>query len=213
MTTKNIQNMTKAELAARLLELEAKLAEQEQGQSQQAPAQTPIQGIPNVTFTVPSTDVNVVYCSDSLGYAKISNMELHFNKYGEEFTLSRSQFDELVGKYRSWFDSGILAVSYKNVDVAAAKGLRTDRDNILDASILNKIGTMSAQEIESLWDELDLPAQKESIVSYYKHKFIEGDPNFVNREKVDLLNRLTKGGFRREQDELSGRYKIAPTEM
>ena len=82
---------------------------------------------PQVTITAPSTDVAVVYCSESLGCAKISNMELNFTRYGEEFLLPRAQFDELVGKYRSWFDRGVLAVSSKYADIAAAKQLPIDK--------------------------------------------------------------------------------------
>jgi hypothetical protein len=58
-----------------------------------------------------------------MGYAEISTMKLHFNRYGDTYTLNRSQFDELVGKYRHWFDRGVLAVASMNADVALEKGL------------------------------------------------------------------------------------------
>ena len=199
---------TKAELQAEIAQLKALLAEQSKGQqsSYTAPA-------PNVTFTVPSTDVTIVYCSNSLGCAKISNLELLFNKFGEEFTLSRIQFDELVGKYRKWFDEGILAVSSKNLDIAAAKGLKTDNEFGLTSSKLANIGKLSLAELEELWNETTLSSHRHCIVSFYKDKFISGDPDFVDRAKIDLMNRLTNGAFAREQDEISGRYKILPTEM
>ena len=209
MATNNTKNTTtkkgptKAELEEQIARLQAQLAAQNSVPQMTQP----------ITFTLPVNEVTVVYCSDSLGHAAISNMELNFNKYGEEFIMARTQFDELVGKYRSWFDAGILTVSSKNVDVAAAKGLKTDAEVRLSASKLNSIGKMSSTQLEELWNSLDMPSYKESVVSFYKRKFIEGDPDFVNREKVDLLNRLTNGGFRREQDELGGRYKINPTEM
>ena len=200
---------TKAELQAEIAQLKALLAEQSKGQQSST---TPVVA-PNVTFSIPSTDVTVVYCSTSLGYASISNMDLHFNRFGEEFILTRTQFDELVGKYREWFDRGILAVSYKNLDIAAAKGLKTDKDFGLTADKLAKIGKLSVSELEELWNNTTVPSHRQSIVSFYKDKFISGDPDFVNRAKVDLMNRLTNGGFTREQDEISGRYKIPVTEM
>lgn len=198
--------ITKAELEAQIEELKAQLAAARS-------ASAPQQAAPAPTFTVPSTDVTIVYCSDSMGYASISNMELHFNQYGEEFILSRSQFDELVGKYRSWFNRGVLAVSSKNIDVAAAKGLPTDKEYNLSFRALNSIGTMSAAQLQKLWEDNPKQAQRDSIVSFVKRKFIEGDAAYMSRDKIDLLNRLTDGGFTREQDELSGRYKIRPTEM
>lgn len=198
--------ITKAELEAQIEELKAQLAAAKSASTAQPAPAAPV-------FTIPSTDVTIVYCSDSMGYASISNMELHFNQYGEEFILSRSQFDELVGKYRSWFNRGVLAVSSKNIDVAAAKGLPTEKEYNLSAKALNSIGTMSLTQLQKLWEDNPKQSQRDSIVSFVKRKFIEGDEAYKSRDKIDLLNRLTDGGFAREQDELSGRYKIRPTEM
>lgn len=208
--TSSKKNTTKADLEAKIAALEAQLAAKEVACATDGSVASVE---PNVTFSVPSTDVTIVYCSDSLGFAHISNMDLNFNRYGEEFILSRSQFDEFVGKYRSWFDRGVLAVSYDNLKVAIAKGLRTDKEIGLDYAKLSSLGVMSVADLEKLWDSLSLDSQKESVVSYFKRKFIEGDVNFKVREKIDLLNRLTKGGFKREQDELNGRYKITPVDM
>lgn len=203
--------ITKAELESQNAELEAQIATLK-AQIEAIKTNTAVNK-PEVSFSVPSTDVTIVYCSDSLGFASISNMDLHFNRYGEEFILSRSQFDELVGKYRSWFDRGVLAVSHKNIDVAAAKGLRTDKEYGLTFDLLNSIGKMSTSQLEKLWENNPVLEHRESIVTFVKRKFIEGDPAYKDRAKIDLLNRLTNGGFNREQDELSGRYKIRPTEM
>ena len=63
---------------------------------------------------------------------------------------------------------------------------------------------MSASELSKLWDKLTTPEERNSVVLHVKHKLIEGDPVYKDREKIDLLNRLTNGGFTREQIELSG---------
>ena len=168
---------------------------------------------PSVNIVTPTTDVVLVYCSDSLGHLATSHVELDFNRWGEEFTLTRSQFDEVVGKYRDWFDEGILAVSgdtEAGIKIAAAKGIKTHKEFYLDAQKLERIGRMSVPEIEELWNNTKLRKHRESIVTFVKRKFIEEDPAYHNREKVDLFNRLTDGGFTREQDELSGRIKIDP---
>lgn len=213
-TTKNVSKNTTKKNGPTKADLEAKIAEL-QALLDRATAAVATSNTVSVTAPVAasSNDVTLVYCSDSLGYAKVSNMEINCTRYGEEFVMNRSQFDELVGKYRSWFDRGVFAVSYKNADVASAKGVFTDKELGLDVATLYAIGKMSARELENLWNGLKFANLKESVVCYYKRKFIEGDPAFQNREKIDLLNRLTDGGFKREQDELSGRYKIQPTEM
>lgn len=199
---------TKADMEAYIAELEAKLKAKE---TEEEVVKEPI-------YTKPAKDktddsVTLVYCSDSLGYAKISNMEFNFNRYGEQFKVPRYQFDELVGKYRRWFDNGILAVAPEDYEVAAAKGISTTDEFVLDYKTLSSIGNMNVTAIEKLWEDTTKPEHRRSIVTFVKKKFIENDPKYRNREKIDLFNRLTDGGFTREQDELSGRYKYSPVEM
>lgn len=170
---------------------------------------------PNIVVTAPTNEVTLVYMSDSPGVVIVNNLTLNCTKHGEEFVLSRSDFDAIVGKYRHWFEEGILAVSAKNVDVAAAKGLKTDKEYEVTAEKLNRLGKMSLSELEKLWNDTDADAQKMSIVTYFKRKFIENkEAGYRDRAKVDLLNRLTNGGFNREALELSNvdlTYK--PTEI
>lgn len=204
---------TKAEMEAYIAELEAQLQNQKNtsyGETEEL--------VSHSQYTKPlkeKTDdsVTLVYCSDSLGFAKISNMEFNFNRYGEQFKVPRYQFDELVGKYRRWFDEGILAVAPEDYEVAAAKGISTTDEFVLSYKILSSIGTMSVSAIEELWNKTTKSEHRRSIITFVKKKFIEGDPKYRNREKIDLFNRLTNNGFVREQDELSGRYKYNPIEM
>lgn len=201
---------TKAEMEAYIAELEAQLKEKHD-----APVAAPATPVVEKPSYPRKTDdsVTLVYCSDSLGYAKVSNMEFHFNRYGEEFKVPRYQFDELVGKYRRWFDEGILAVAPEDYEVAAAKGISTSDEFVLDYKTLASLGTMKAADVEKLWNETKKVEHKRSMITFVKKKFIEGDTKFRNRERIDLFNRLTDGAFKREQDELSGHYKYSQTDM
>lgn len=163
-----------------------------------------------------SPDVTLVYASTSPGYLFVegSGLSLHCTKYGETFSLSRSQLDALVGKYRAWFDQGILALADKDVAVAAEKGVYTFSQLKLGVETLNRLGSMSAGDIESLWDSLSMDSQKESLVLFYKQRFIEGAAGYRDRSKVDLLNRLTNNGFSRESIEASGMgQKLCPIDL
>lgn len=207
-TTKTTKkDMEIAALKEEVAELKRMLAAQMGELKEVAPSLAP----QLVNIVTPTTDVVLVYCSDSLGHLATAHVELDFSRWGEEFTLTRSQFDEVVGKYRAWFDEGILAVSGNTEDgirIAAAKGIRAHNEFYLDKGKLESIGKMSADQIENLWTNTRLQKHRESIVTFVKRKFIEGDPAYCNREKIDLFNRLTDGGFAREQDELGGRTKI-----
>ncbi len=168
------------------------------------------------SYSATSTDVTLVYASTSPGYLFVegSGLSLHCTKYGETFSLSRSQLDALVGKYRSWFDQGILALADKDAKVAGEKGVYTFGQLKLGVDTLNKLGRMTAAEVESLWDSLTMDSQKESLVLFYKQKFIEGAAGYNDRSKIDMLNRLTNNGFSRESIEASGMdLKLRPIDL
>ena len=162
----------------------------------------------------PSTDVVVVYTSHCPGHMQGTQFSLDANVYGEEFTLSRQQFDELVGKYRHWFEMGILAVSYRNVDVAASKGLSTDKDIGVTVEELRRLGSMNTEEIEKLWAKAKSDQVRMSIVTYYKDRYLENAPGFRDRTRIDCLNRLTNGGFDVEAQTVGGRQlQLQPTDF
>lgn len=159
-------------------------------------------------------DVTLVYMSESLGYIEAGNVKLNCTKFKESFTLSRYDFDAIVGKYRKWFEDGILAVSARDYKIAQDKGLKTENEYFLTKDIMESIPVCTAAELEEIWHKANTKEQKYSICEYYKAHLIEGDTRFNNREKVELLNRLTNGGFRREVKEVSGYdLLIQPTEM
>ncbi len=198
---------TKAELEARIAELEKYIAENQQAGQTAAPSSP-------IVVSTPSTDVEIVYTSHSLGAMEGTTFNLQASVYGERFVLSRSQFDELVGKYRSWFNAGILAVSAKNVDIAAAKGLPTDKDNGLSVEELRSMGRMTPEQIEKLWNKAGTEVQHMSIVTYFKEKYLEGDENYRDRARIDCLNRLTNGGFDAESQAVGGRrVKLQPIDL
>lgn len=174
---------------------------------------------PNIVVQAPSNEVTLVYLSDSLGHISVPGfgIELDCTQYGESFRMSRSQFDAIVGKYRHWFLDGRLAAgdTERDIQVAAEKGIKTAGEYNLNATKLNRLGKMSANEIEELWNSTTTDEEKKSIVLFFKRKFIENkEEGYRNRERIDCLNRLTNNGFAREAVEASGfNTKILPTDF
>lgn len=160
--------------------------------------------------------VSIVYLCDYDGVInRVPNINLVFHSYGDTVTVSRSQFDAIVGEYRRWFDQGILAVHHRNIDVAAEKGLKTEDEYALSPSVLARIGTMPVEDLKKLWEACKSDTERLSIVSYYKRKFIEGkEPGFRETARVVMMNALTEQGLKREAVEISGAsLKIAPTDF
>ena len=195
---------TKVELEAELAELQAKC----EALAKEAAANR------GAAHALPKTEVTLVYMDDCPGYIEVGDVKINASVFGEEFQLSRQQFDALVGKYRKWFTRGTLAVSPEDVAVAAAKGIKTSAEYALNADVLDRLGTMSPADIEKLWNSLDKDKHRRAVVLHFKRKYIENEePGYRDRARIDMLDRLTDGGFKRERDELYGNYKINPTVM
>lgn len=172
---------------------------------------------PSINVTIPDTSVELVYMSNSLGHLETpsKNVVLDFTKFGQRFSLTRAQMDEIIGTYSSWFDKGILAVSAKDADYASAKGVRTDAAYLIDAQKLDALGTMTPEAIEALWKDHSLTsAQRVAIVTSYKDHFIKDDKGYRDIGRVSMLNKLTDGGFKTEAGQLSdSQYQYRPLEM
>lgn len=170
-----------------------------------------------VAPTPAATDsVSIVYLCDYDGVInRVPGLNLVFHSYGDTVTVSRTQFDAIVGEYRRWFDNGILAVHHRNIEVAAEKGLRTEDEYALSPKLLSRIGTMPVEELKKLWNNCKSDTERLSIVSYYKRKFIEGkEPGFRDTDRVVMMNALTGQGLKREAVEISGAsLKIMPTDF
>lgn len=207
-------NKTRAELEAEIAELKRMIAERDLAAENASTPRPATPAASSVYVNAPSTDVVVVYTSHSMGHMEGSQFSLDAQVYGEEFTLSRQQFDELVGKYRRWFEKGVLAVSYRNADVAAAKDLPIDKDNGLTVKELHSLGKMTPDQIEKLWNKVKLHSLHETMVHYFKDQYLAGTEGFRDVARVDAMNRLTNGGFDSEVQAVRGRAeKLHPTDF
>ena len=127
-------------------------------------------------------------------YIKLSNLEIILTEFGEERYLTLQQFEEMVGKYRRWFDSGMISLADGYDDIARRYGLKTARSYPMDSYFIANMGTLSMDDIEKMYDRLPLSG-KEFIISYWTRKVIEGDPNFKDRRKLEALDRISDGGM------------------
>lgn len=127
-------------------------------------------------------------------YMKLSNLEVKLTKFGEERYLFLQQFEEMVGKYRKWFDQGILSVAAGYEEIAERYGLKTAAEYPIDGEFIYKLGDISMAEIEMVYPKLP-QAGKDFLLSYWNRKIIEGDPNFKDRRKIETLNRLSDGAM------------------
>lgn len=127
-------------------------------------------------------------------YMKLSNLELILTEFGEERYVTIQQFEEMIGKYRRWFDSGMLSVAAGYDEVAKRYGLKTAAKYPMDSEFIKNLGTLDMSEIEKVYDRLP-ESGKEFIISYWKRKVISGDPNFKDVRKIETLDRISDGAM------------------
>ncbi len=127
-------------------------------------------------------------------YMKLSNLEVNLTKFGEERYLTLQQFEEMVGKFRKWFDNGIISLAAGYDDLARRYALKTADSYPMTSDFVQSLGTKKMDEIEMIYNKLP-SAGKEFIIDYWKRKIIEGDLNFKNINKVTMLNNISNGAM------------------
>ena len=132
----------------------------------------------------------------------LSNYSIDMAAFGETRTLTVQQFEELVGKYRSWFDRGIIAVGAGSEDYAKRNNLKMASESLIDSDFIRKLGTMPMSDVQDIYEKV-CDGQKDFIVSYWKRKFIEKVPEFRDLRKLQILNGFTNNSFEYEILELT----------
>ena len=128
-------------------------------------------------------------------HIELSNLTIDMSAFGEERTLDRRQAEELAGKYRKFFDRGVIAFGSGSEHLAGKFGLKSVSDySYINKDFLKKLGTLSLVELENLYNKLS-DGHKQFVIEYFKRKIIEKDPNFNNIHKIEMLNRISDGAM------------------
>ena len=129
-------------------------------------------------------------------HIELSNLTIDLTTFGEERTLTLQQFEECVGKYRRWFEQGIIAPGADSGDLAKRYGLKVSSDFGIDKSYIERLGTMSVDELENFYNKL-CDGHKAFIIEYWKRKLLakSPDPKFKDMRKIEALNRISHGAM------------------
>ena len=153
-------------------------------------------------------DVTIVHLYDNAPgittHIDLSNYSIDMAAFGETRTLTVQQFEELVGKYRSWFDRGIIAVGAGSEYYARRNNLKVASESLVDSDFIRRLGTMPMTEVQDIYEKV-CEGQKDFIVSYWKRKFIEKVPEFRDLRKLQILNGFTNDAFKYELVELTSK--------
>lgn len=128
-------------------------------------------------------------------HIELSNTTIDMSAFGEERLLTRAQCEELAGKYRRWFERGIIAFGANAEKLAENFNLKTVKDySYLSKDFVERLGILSLSDLESLYNKVS-KGHKDFIIQYFKRKIVDGDPAFKNIHKVEMLNRVSEGAM------------------
>lgn len=143
-------------------------------------------------------EVIVVHNMEMLGelstVVNLSNLSIKFRKLGEQRVLTWQQFEELLSKYRGYFDRDILLLDSQHQDLMERYNIKCYNSagkGFLNQTILNSLGDMTIAELEQCYTELG-ETGKDSLLSFWLGKCYGKDLKFFDRYKLELLNRLSK---------------------
>lgn len=128
---------------------------------------------------------------------RLTNLSIDFHTLGEERVLSYQQFEELVSKYHKWFDKEIILLAPGYEELAERYNVPCQKRTghaALTKSDLQTIHRLNERELEDYMSTLTEQDQ-EFICSYWLGMCYQKDERFLNRSKIELLNRITGKGI------------------
>lgn len=127
-------------------------------------------------------------------HIQLSNMTIDFRNFGEERVLPRIVFEELVGKYRSWFEDGILAPGPEAGDIARRYGIKVSSEFGINKDLLAKLPNMDLYELEKFFESVG-GVHRELILEQFRRGCIKNDPKYKDIHKLEMLNRVSNGAL------------------
>ena len=121
--------------------------------------------------------------------------KLSLTRYGQKYTLTRRQFQELVNTKRAWFRKQYIVLDPKHIDLAIENDIPVmdiSSNVFINPKDIAKFGDMSDAEIKAYYDKLSDPMKK-SFVNYFFNKCCEKDPKFYTVAKMNTVNMLIGG--------------------
>jgi hypothetical protein len=121
--------------------------------------------------------------------------KLSLTRYGQKYTLTRRQFQELVNTKRAWFRKQYIVLDPKHIDLAIENDISimdTASNAFINPKDIATFGNMSDVEIKEYYNKLSEPMKK-SFINYFFNKCCEKDPKFYTVAKMNTVNMLIGG--------------------
>ena len=121
--------------------------------------------------------------------------KLSLTRYGQKYTLTRRQFQELVNTKRAWFRKQYIVLDPKHIDLAIENDISImdlNSNEFINPKDIATFGDMSDAEIKTYYEKLS-PPMKKAFANYFFNRCCEKDPKFYTVAKMNTVNMLIGG--------------------
>lgn len=141
-------------------------------------------------------EVVLVHNFENLGglstHLELTGLVIDFYYAGEQRLLNWQQFEECVSKYRRLFRERYLLLGQDHADLAAKYGIPCVEGGkkTLDHNTLLDLYKLPVNELEAYINSLN-DEDKEIVFTFWVGKCYTKEPGFYDRQKVEMLNRIS----------------------
>ena len=126
-------------------------------------------------------------------YIKLTDTQRSLRKMGQVCTFTPEQFEELEGKYRRFFDKGIIALGAEHMDLAEMYDLpiydaKTKAQ--YNSDILKKVVNYNYEQLSNFYNNLSKNNQN-AFLQYWLGKVYDKEEGYYDVEKMHWLETIS----------------------
>jgi hypothetical protein len=160
--------------------------------------------------------VKIIHLCDNVAplktHIKTHNVLLNFGRFEETATLTFQQFEELFREYRDYFERNVIGLTSDDEDLCDMYNIKKTYHSPLNRSVLENVANINDEELNNLVASTQKDVIIRSFATGYFETDVDGkyprDSRYKNRDRADLLNRLSGGKLKRILDDMDEKANI-----
>lgn len=155
----------------------------------------PIMYEPIVSNT--NNKIKIYHMQEMIGgletYIKLTDTQRSLRKMGQVCTFTHEQFEELEGKYRHFFDKGIIALGAEHMDLAELYDLPiydSKTKSQYNSDILKKVTNYNYDQLSNFYNNLSKNNQN-AFLQYWLGKVYDKEEGYYDVEKMHWLETIS----------------------
>lgn len=146
-------------------------------------------------------------------YFKSANNEYFFSNFGQTYTVTYAEFQDIFARNKKLFENNIIALSSEDEDIANMPQYNLKEKKVLKKEQLEILPSLSINELESIYNNV-CQSQKDVILEKwvrgyfeYANKVHNSNSAYADYQKIYLLNELSGQKMRNILDDIQNKQR------